>query len=195
MLRLSLFFPNDCLGRKVTRFLPSDVLFKWEWNQSWRQLSWSHCNVAQDTITSNNLILNILSLNILSTAPLFVATKFWNRRKVSWWMIETRGLQLWCLNCGVSVHCFLWGKLLVHSFPSSYSLGGVQNKRQFFLLNLVEPAWHVLFVRVNLRFPIFKSWFCFIPREQLSAFNRWLCWIVGSRTKSYKLTCKNILIQ
>lgn len=184
MFRLSLFFPNDCLGRKVTRFLPSDVLFKWEWNQSWRQLFQSHCNVAQDTVTSNNLILNILS-----TAPLFVATKVWNREKDPWWMIEERGLQLRYLNCGVSVHCFLWGKLLVHSFTSSYSLGGIQNKRQFFLLNLVEPVWHFLFVGVNLRLPIFKSCFLFIPREQLNAFNSWLCCIVGNRAQSYELTC------
>lgn len=94
MFRLSLFFPNDCLGRKVTRFLPSAILFKWEWNQSRRQLFRSHCNVAQDTVTSNNLVLNILS-----TAPLFVATEDWNREKEPWWMIEAGGLQFWYLNC------------------------------------------------------------------------------------------------
>lgn len=70
MFRLSPFFPNDCLGRRVSRFLPSAVLSKWEWNQSQRQLFWSHYNVARDAVTSNNLILNILS-----TAPLFVSCK------------------------------------------------------------------------------------------------------------------------
>lgn len=105
MFRLSPFIPNGCLGRKVTRFLPSAVLFKWEWNQSRRQLFWSHCNVAQDMVTSNNLVLNILS-----TAPLFVATKDWNGEKEPCWMIEAGGLHFWYLNCDCVCLLFSLGK-------------------------------------------------------------------------------------
>lgn len=118
MFRLSPFFPNDCLGRKVTRFLPSAVLFKWEWNQSRRQLFWSHCNVAQDTITSSSLVLNILS-----TAPLFVATKDWNGEKEPWWMIEAGGLQLWYLNCDRVCLLFSLGKATGPFLPQLLFLG------------------------------------------------------------------------
>lgn len=118
MFRLSSFFPNDCLGRKVTRFLPSAVLFKQEGNQSRRLLFWSPCNVAQDTVTSNNLVLNILS-----TAPLFVATKDWNREKEPWWMIEMGGLQLWYLNCDHVCLLFSLGRTTGPFLPQLLFLG------------------------------------------------------------------------
>lgn len=118
MFRLSPFFPNDCLGRKVTRFLPSAVLFKWEWNQSQRQLFWSQCNVAQDTVTSNNPLLNILS-----TAPLFVATEDWNREKEPRWMIEAGGLRVRCLNCDRGCLLLSLGKATGPFLPQLLFLG------------------------------------------------------------------------
>lgn len=178
MFRLSPFFPNDCLGRRVSRFLPSAILSKWEWNQSQRQLFWSHCNVARDTVTSNNLILNILNCTIVCSCK---RLKWREGALMNDWSARPATLisKLWlCLSAVFSGESY-W------SVPSQLLfLERDVEQETIFPSQLSGTCLAFSSHESKFRFRMFKNCFFFIPKEALNAFSSWLCCIVGNRMQS-----------